>query len=167
MAEDIHGLRLLLDRIGQMEQDVRHADRVLRVAGELVVTSVHKNFQQEGRPKKWTPLRPATIAARRRGKGRGGVKILQENIHLLGGIHKEVVAGGVKIATSPLPYARRQHFGYVGSMKMGWDRRAGRPTKSGGPGRGHAFTPARPYLMIQPEDITDIGNVFRRHIARK
>jgi phage virion morphogenesis protein len=151
MADDIQGLRLLLDRIQQMEHDVRHADRALAVAGELVVTSVQKNFQQEGRPQHWSPLAPATLRARRKGRGRGGPKILQDTKRLAGGIHKQVVSGGVKIATAPLAYARRQQLGY-----------------EGGSGPGHAKTPARKYLMLQiPEDVNAIGDVFRRHIARK
>lgn len=151
MAEEIQGLRLLLNRIQEMERDVRDADRALAVAGEYVVGSIQRNFQQEGRPQRWPGLAASTIAGRRRGKGRGGIKILQDTRRLGGGIHKQVVGGGVKIATSPLPYARRQQEGYPG-----------------GKGRGHSKTPARKYLMLQvPEDVNEIGNIFRRHIARR
>ena len=150
MPEDIQGLRLLLDRIQQLEQDVRSADRALNVAGEIVVTSIHKTFQVEGRPEHWTPLAPATLARRRKGKGRGGSKILQDTKRMLGGVHKEVISEGVKIATSPLAYAARQNFGYPG-----------------GTGPGRSKTPARPYLVVQPEDWIDIRKVFERHIARK
>jgi phage gpG-like protein len=155
MAEDIQGLRLLLDRVSEMERDVRDADRLLKVAGEMLVTSVRKNFEHEGRPIHWSPLRPATIAGRRKGRGRGGHKILQDTGILIGGIHKEVVAEGVKIATSPLPYARRQQEGYDPGGKL--DRL----------GRRQSKTPARIYLLFQPEDVVEIGTMFKRHIARK
>ncbi|HEY6232808.1 MAG TPA: phage virion morphogenesis protein [Pyrinomonadaceae bacterium] len=153
MPEDIQGLKLLLDRIREMERDVRHADRALAVAGEYGVGSVQRNFEAEGRPQHWSPLAPATIRGRRKGRGRGGPRILQDTRRLAGGVHKQVVSEGVKIATSPLAYARRQQEGYDPAGKKG---------------PGQVKTPARKYLMLQePEDIVEIGKIFRNHIARK
>jgi phage gpG-like protein len=158
MAEDIQGLRPLLNRIQQLEQDVRSADRVLNVAGEIGVTSIHRTFQQQGRPRPWSPLAPATIERRRKGKGRGGARILQDTKNMLGGIHKEVVGGGVKIVTSPASVqAARQNFGYPPGGTG--------PIKGASP--GHARTPAREFMLLQPEDFVDIRKVFERHIARK
>lgn len=153
MAEGIEGLNQLLRRIGQMATDVKHVERPLNEAGEYLVGSVKKNFLAGGRPKKWTPLAPSTLRARRHGKGRGGAKILIDKADLMNSIDKRAVDSGggpgVQVGTGKIQ-ARRQQLGYPG-----------------GPGRGHAHTPARTFLMVQPEDVIKIGSIFERHIARK
>jgi len=152
--EGIEGLNRLLSRLGQMATDIRHVERPMRVAGEIAVRSIHKNFEEQGRPQRWTPLSPRTLASRRRGRGRGGVKILTDKGLMKAAVHADLVSEGgeaaVKVGLKKVQ-AARHHFGY-----------------SGGKGRGHSKTPARPFLMLQePEDVVDIGNVFRRHIARQ
>lgn len=150
MAEDIQGLGRLLKRVEQLATDTRHVERPLNAAGQLIVTSVEKNFQEQGRPEKWTPLSPRTIGARRRGRGRGGPRILIDSARLKNSVTHKLVAGpGVKVGTNAI-YARRQHFGYPG-----------------GEGRGKAKTPARPFLMVHKEDIRDIAEIFRRHLERR
>ena len=59
----------------------------------------------------------------------------------------KVMTDGVAVGTNVI-YGPRQHFGYPG-----------------GSGRGRSKTPARPFLMFQDEDIRDIGEIFKRHIA--
>jgi phage gpG-like protein len=150
MPEGIEGLSSLLRRIEQMATDTKHVERPLNEAGEYLVGSIKKNILVGGRPQKFTPLSPRTIAARRKGRGRGGPKILIDRGRLLGSIQKSTTTDGVRVGTNVI-YARRQHFGY-----------------EGGPGRGHSKTPKRPFvLMQQPEDVIKIGNIFERHIARK
>lgn len=148
--EDIQGLRLLLNRIAEMAHDVRHADAALKAGAQVAVTSINRNFDVQGRPP-FKGLSQSTLAGRRRGRGRGGPKILQDTGRLKGSIHATPPTGGsVKIATNVV-YAARQHYGYPG-----------------GTGPGHSKTPARPYMMLQePEDIRAIGEIFKRHIARK
>jgi len=150
MAEGFEGVDRALRRIGQMATDVKHVERPLSEAGEYLVGSVKKTILVGGRPKKFPPLAPSTLAARRKGRGRGGPKILIDTGRLLASLEKTVTTDGVRVGTNVI-YARRQHFGYPG-----------------GPGRGHSRTPARPFmLMQQPEDVVKIGSIFERHIARK
>lgn len=149
MAEGIEGLDRLLKRIGQMATDTKHVERPLNAAGEYLVGSVKQNFRAGGRPKKWTPLAPSTLRRRRRGKGRGGAKILIDTAKMMNAVDKRVSTAGVSVGLNAVQ-ARRQHSGYPG-----------------GPGPGHAHTPARPFLLIQPEDVVKIGSIFERHIARK
>lgn len=150
MPEGIEGLNQLLRRIGEIATDVKHVERPLNEAGEYMVGSVKKNILVGGRPNKFTPLAASTIAGRRKGRGRGGPKILIDRGRLLASVQKSVTTDGVRIGTNVV-YAARQHFGYPG-----------------GSGRGHAKTPARPFLLIQrPEDVNAIGKIFIRHIARK
>lgn len=150
MADEIQGLGRLITRIGQMATDTRHVERPLKAAGVYMLGSVEKNFQQQGRPKKWSPLKPSTLGSRRKGRGRGGAKILIDTAKMKNQIAFKVHSEGVEVGLNAIQ-ARRQHFGY-----------------SGGTGPGHSKTPARPFLLVQePEDVTEIGNIFRRHIARK
>ena len=150
MAEGFEGLNQALTRIGQMATDVKHVEQPLKEAGEYLVGSVKRTILVGGRPKKFAPLAPSTIAGRRKGRGRGGPKILIDRGRLLASIEKTVTTDGVRIGTNVI-YAARQHFGYPG-----------------GPGRGHAHTPSRKFmLMQQPDDVVKIGSIFERHIARK
>lgn len=107
--------------------------------------SIERNFQASGRPKKWKPLAESTLERR---KGRSP-KILIDSSHLKNSMSDRLTSDGVEVGTNVI-YAKRQHFGYPG-----------------GSGRGHSKTPARPFMLLQEEDIRDIGEVFKRHIARK
>jgi phage gpG-like protein len=150
MAEGIEGLGRLASRLGQLATDTRHVEKPLGEAGEYLIGSVKKTFYAQGRPQKWTPLAPSTLRSRRKGKGRGGPKILMDTLRMMNALDKRVTPAGVAVGLNAAQ-ARRQHFGYPG-----------------GTGRGHSRTPARPFLMLQdPEDVTAIGKIFSRHIARK
>ena len=139
----------MLRRIGEIATDVKHVERPLNEAGEYLVGSVKKTLLVGGRPKKFAPLAPSTIAARRKGRGRGGPKILIDRGRMLASIQKSVTTDGVRVGTNVV-YAARHHYGY-----------------KGGPGRGHSRTPARPFMEMQrPEDVIKIGHIFERHIAR-
>jgi phage gpG-like protein len=106
-----------------------------------MLASIRKNFAVGGRPK-WTPLAAST---RRRKKG-GGI-LIGESKKLSGGF-KPVKKGNSVSVENDVIYGPRQNFGY-----------------KGGTGRGHSKTPARRFVMFQPEDIDDIGKIFRQHIA--
>lgn len=150
MADDIQGLNQLLRRMSQLATDTRHVESALRAAGAYLVDSIEKNFEQQGRPKKWSPLSPATLRRRRKGRGRGGPKILIDTAKMKNAIDYKVHSEGAEVGLNVVQ-ARRQHFGY-----------------EGGSGRGHSRTPARPFVLVQdPQDIVEIGNIFRRHVARR
>lgn len=150
MADDIQGLTRLLGRMSRVATATRHVESALHAAGAYMVGSVEKNFQQQGRPKKWTPLAPATLKRRRKGRGRGGPKILIDTAKMKNQVGFKVHSEGVEVGLNAVQ-ARRQHFGYQGR-----------------PARGHSATPARPFLLLQePEDIKEIGEIFRRHIERR
>lgn len=148
--EGIQGLGRLLDRIGQMATDTRHVERALKTAGTHMLGSIEKNFQQQGRPKRWSALAPSTLAGRRKGRGRGGPRILIDTAKMKNQIGFKVHSKGVEIGLNAVQ-AARQHFGYAG-----------------GSGPGQSKTPARPFLLVQDaEDIRAVGEIFRRHIARR
>jgi phage gpG-like protein len=169
MSEGFEGFEQVVRRIHQLATDVRHVERPLNAAGEYVVGSIKRNFFAEGRPRKWTPLAPSTLRGRRKGKGRGGAKILTDMGHLRDSITKSVSTDGVKIGTNAVQ-AARQHYGYGGGVgafsgKTAQGKAIGGRTFGGG--RGHSPTPARPFMMLQPEDIEKIGKIFGGYIAHK
>ena len=149
MADDIQGFSRLIKRLGQLAIDTRQTEKPLRAAGAIAIGSIQKNFDEQGRPEKWTPLSPRTLGRRRKGRGKGGPKILIDTARLKNSIGFKLVEGpGVMIGTNVI-YARRQHFGYPG-----------------GKGRGRARTPARPFLMLHGEDIRKIDEIFTRHVKK-
>src|SRR5216684_484387 len=94
MAEGIDGLSQVVSRIGRMATDIKRPEHALKAAGEYLVGSVKRTILAGGRPKPFTPLAASTIAARRKGKGRGGAKPLMNFGNLLASIGEEPVSSG-------------------------------------------------------------------------
>jgi phage gpG-like protein len=86
------------------------------------------------------------FTARFRREERGG-KILIQDRRLLRSIKYKVYPEAVEIGSN-LVYAARHQFGY-----------------KGGSGRGRSTTPARPYLVVLPEDELEIAHILETHIA--
>lgn len=161
MAEDgVQGLSGLIRRIHQLKSDTRNTERAMAAAGAYMLGSIEQNFRAQGRPQKWQKLAASTLAARARRNSRrrkanratGCPQILIDKGRMKNQIGFKVIGGGVGVEVGlNARQARRQHFGYPG-----------------GAGRGHSPTPARPFLLVQREDVEYIGGtIFRRHIARE
>lgn len=151
---DIQGLEKLLNRLGEIALDTSHTEKPLRAAGAYMLGSIEKNFQEQGRPKRWDPLSPRTIAGRRKGRRKkGGPKILINSARLKNSMSVKLVEGPAAAVGTNVVYAPRHHFGYDPGAKKG---------------RGQTKTKARPFVMFQdPEDFDAIGRIFQRHIARQ
>lgn len=111
----------------------------LKVMGSAVVSSVQENFLQEGRPKKWKPLSQKTLSLRRA----GAVHILRVKGMaggLMGSIHYNTEPKRVLISASK-DYAEMHQFG--NSM---------------------LHVPARPYMMIQKEDLEEIKIMLAEYV---
>ena len=80
-------VKALLKKAGNKTKNLRIP---LKRCGILMLGSIDKNFRAEGRPKRWAPLSPMTIAMRRK-KGRGA-KILQDTGMGKGSMTYEVVS---------------------------------------------------------------------------
>ena len=135
-------------QVKQLAADMKHVERPLRAAGTLMLGSIEKNFKAQGRPTKWEKLKTATVSRRRKGRGKGKGQILIDTARLKNSHAMTVNTDGVEVGTNVID-APRHHFGYPG-----------------GTGRGRSKTPARPFVMFQEEDVRDIGEIFKRHIAR-
>ena len=150
MSAAITGITQVLNRFLIIESSLKNLDPAFKAAGVYMLGSIERNFKEQGRPQKWQALAPATLAARRQGKGKGGAKILIDEGLLKGSITTadamRTTSDSMVIGTNKIQ-AARMHFGYPG-----------------GEGRGHSKTPARPFLLFQDEDVDAIETIFNRHI---
>ncbi|MDA2916450.1 phage virion morphogenesis protein [Nitrospinae bacterium AH_259_B05_G02_I21] len=113
----------------------------LRAGGVHMMGSIRRNFKVGGRPKKWTPLKPATLKAKA-----PKTKILIDSARLMGSITFKVGRDRLDVGTN-LIYARIHQRG-------------------GQAGRGLATTiPARPYSIFQESDVRVIGRFIGEHLA--
>lgn len=143
---------------------------VMREIGSIVRTSVVKNFEVGGRysevgsvkggSKKWQPLSVSTLFARparqivgKRGRFLASFerklmnrKILFKQGLLLGSINYQAAADSVRIGPHRV-YAAIHQFG----------GRAGRGKK--------VKIPARPYLVVQDEDLAEMKAAITRHLS--
>ncbi|MDP3014247.1 MAG: phage virion morphogenesis protein, partial [Candidatus Subteraquimicrobiales bacterium] len=133
----------------------------MRLIGQIIRNSVVKNFMEGGRPQKWKPHAEATImggirkkdfkkkgglrvaASRRLSKG----KVLVDTARLQNSIKSKAFKDRAEIGTKVI-YAAIHQFG-------------------GKAGRGHKVNvPARPFLMVQGEDWTEIRAALTDHILK-
>ncbi len=158
MAEksEFGGLDHLNKRLGEIAANARTVKRPLISSAVYMLGSIEKNFQAQGRPRKWSPLNPRTLASRRKRKAtaggdrqvRRGSRILIDTVRLKNSMSFNVEDESAEIGTNVV-YAARHHFGYPG-----------------GKGRGRSKTPARPFLLVQAEDIRKIEEIFSRHLRK-
>jgi len=166
-------VKALLKKAGNKAKDLRVP---LKRCGILMLRSIDKNFRAEGRPKRWTPLSPMTIAMRRK-KGRGA-KILQDTGHGKGSIVYKVVSNQKVQIGTPLDYMRKHQEG--GSIKI--PARDIYPVKARvlhwvDPDTGEdvfamhvhqkartAKIPQRKFLLFQEEDKTNIVKIFTEYL---
>jgi phage virion morphogenesis protein len=115
---------------------LRDRSSLLAALAGPALEAVRENFRAGGRPTPWAPLAESTL----RRRGRGATPLLDTG-RLLGSIEARV-RGGRLVLSTDLPYAAIHQFG----------GRAGR--------RGAAKIPARPYLVLPPEDIRRLAGVL-------
>lgn len=119
----------------------------MAIIGETVLASIHENFDAGGRPEKWEPLAPSTIAERvRKGKWPGRI-LVRTGVSggLLGSISYKAFPDKVVVSANK-KYAAIHHFG-------------------GKAGKGHsADIPARPFMMVQDEDMEEMQEALLNYI---
>jgi len=166
-------VKALLKKVGNKAKDLRIP---LKRCGILMLRSIDKNFRAEGRPKRWAPLSPMTIAMRRK-KGRGA-KILQDTGHGKGSIVYKVVSNQKVQIGTPLDYMRKHQEG--GTIKI--PTRDIYPVKARvlhwvDPKTGEdvfamhvhqkartAKIPQRKFLLFQEEDKKNIVKIFTEYL---
>lgn len=165
-------------KLRRLDERMTNMTPFFQEVGEIIRTSVVKNFEEGGRyrspgdwrggSRKWRPLSSVTLfgqteglgGKRRKGGGffkksgglskrgerrLGGKKILIDSGALLNSINWQADRQGVEIGTNRV-YAAIHQFG-------------------GKAGRGHKVTiPARPYLVVQEEDLDQINDVLEDYL---
>ena len=128
--------------LSRMQQNLSDLTPAMQVVGETIRTSVVKNFEDGGRPTSWKPLAPATL----KGSKGGGI------------LRRQGMAGGLMGSIKYRAYSDRA---VVGTNKI-----YGAIHQLGGKaGRGRKVTiPARPFLMVQDEDWSEIRHALNAFI---
>jgi len=164
-------VKALLKKAGNKAKDLRIP---LKRCGILMLRSIDKNFRAEGRPKRWAPLSPMTIAMRRK-EGKGA-KILQDTGHGKGSIVYKVVSNQKAQIGTNLGYMKIHQEG--GSIKI--------PARDIYPVKAKALhfviggedifvkhvhqkarivkIPQRKFLLFQEEDKKNIVKVFTEYL---
>jgi|CXWL01.1.fsa_nt_gi phage virion morphogenesis protein len=163
ITTDTTGATLMLGKLGTA---VKNWNVPLRAFGRILVRSITENFEAEGRPKPWKPLAMATLFSRlgvgrlvgKRGKALkraqqrlANVMILQDSGVLKNSQRAEVSNNTLRVGpTGPAAiYGRIHQFG-------------------GKTGRGKKITiPARPFLVVQDEDLTELKDLVSDHIEKQ
>lgn len=129
----------------------------LNTIGEIILSSVEENFAREGRFEsagswrggntRWADLAASTKAARAKQGKWPGQKLQMSQGGLAASISKVVKGNAVTVGTNKA-YGAIHQFG-------------------GQAGRGRKVTiPARPFLVVQDEDVEDIMDVLDKYISK-
>lgn len=147
-------LAIIARDVDKLGLDIRSFREPLRRAvQQVMIPSFQKNFDVGGRPA-WEPLSDATLEMRRRGlhKGKGGTKPLD----LTGTLKRNMSYMSIWTFTSD--YAAitdlPQRIWYGKAQQAGF--------------RTFFITaPARPFVIMQPEDEEAVARVFDTYIAER
>lgn len=146
----------------------------LKRCGIVMMRSFAMNFQQEGRPSKWKPLSPNTVAGRRKGSSR----VLQDTGRLRMSLTARTASGNIYKLTpnslvmgTNLSIAQYHQYGtkpYTITAKRAKALRI--PTPDGIIFRKqvrHPGLPARPFVLIQRQDEREMVNIFADYLEGK
>jgi phage virion morphogenesis protein len=147
----------VLARLKKIRAAGQRLPGVLSTIGEILISSAEENFLRGGRYEsagsfrggntRWDDLAESTKAARAK-KGKWPGQKLQVSGILAASINKTVTKNDVTVGTN-MAYARIQQHG-------------------GMAGPGHKVKiPARPFLVIQDEDVEEIMAIVARHISKQ
>lgn len=145
ISVDDREIRSLLSRFQARLRDLTPA---MKIVGEIVQTSVLRNFEAGGRPQKWAPLKASTILQRLRQGHWPGQILVRHGVSggLMGSISYRAYNDRAVVSANK-KYAAIHQFG----------GKAGRGLK--------ANIPARPYLLIQDADWTEIQRALSEYLS--
>lgn len=130
-------------RLTKVQTGLVNKRPLMRQLGEIAHASITENFEVGGRPR-WKALAPSTI------KRKGHDRILIGKTGNLSRITMQ--PGDTEVTLGTNPAARK----YAAIHQYG-----------GRAGRNHsAIIPARPYMLLQREDDTEMRATIRRYVLR-
>ncbi|MDH5524451.1 MAG: phage virion morphogenesis protein [Desulfobulbaceae bacterium] len=134
--------RDVMQNLGAMIQRIEHPKDAYEIIGEIATVSILRNFEVGGRPQAWEPLKQVTLDQK------NGSKILME----------QGMAGGL---AGSINYKAKSD-----KVLIGTNKKYGAIHQFGGQaGRGKKVTiPARPYLVLQDEDWTEMAEALKDYI---
>ena len=165
----------LSDTLVRLHRGLTDVEKPMRRVGVYMISSIHKNFDAQGRPVKWAGLSPMTKSLRRSGVGPGGMLILQDTGALRNSITYTLEGrDSLRVGTN-LEYAKKLHFGGVNVMSAHTERvKSHSRTYKTGTSKVKSFSrrvprreykvPARPFILIQDSDVPVIEKIFIDHI---
>lgn len=144
-----------------VQNRILHLQPFFALGIERLKNSIMKNFEEQGRPKRWKPLAEATLLA---GGGYRGRRFTQAGSaskgfqrHLAG---RQILIKSGMLRNSINGEATNRE-GIVGSNMV----QAALLHYGGNAGRGlKVFVPARPYVMIQDEDRAQLKLDLKRWV---
>lgn len=158
---DDNEVRRTLARMRRAAIDMRPAFR--EISDEMLL-SVKRNFEEEGRPNKW-------------GKSRRAAKESGQTLSDKGDLRNSFtyqITGARLLVGTAVRYAAAHHFGIDKNITVPSHRRLvkkafGKPLKFPvwSQVRTHTFNPklpARPFMMIQENDKTQILRILQKHL---
>lgn len=120
-----------------LSRRLQHPEALLASAAPIVARAIERNFAQEGRPLPWPPLSPAY--ARWKERFYPGRKILERTGRLRRSIHT-AVEGNALVVSTDVPYAAAHQFGTT-------------------------VIPARPFLVLTPQDKQEVAQALADALA--
>jgi len=101
----------LMNIVNKKRESIHNISPLLKKISTVLYSSVMQNFVEQGTDKeKWKPLSPVTIVMRRKGKGSGSPKILQDTGFLRRSIFPSSTQTEAMVSTN-VPYAVIHQFG--------------------------------------------------------
>ena len=160
-------INILLEGIAATLKTLKPA---MQIIGETVRTSIMRNFRAQGRPDAWQPSKRAVAESGQTlsltGRLRNSFTVQADNT-------SAIVGTNTAYAITHHFGARKGEFGTVVAGVRSHVRRlaSGKTAKVSAHARRVTIPfgniPARPFMMVQPEDWTEIRSALIAHIARK
>lgn len=151
-------------RLARMRRYAMDLQPAFREIGEELLLSVKRNFEEEGRPDRWKKSRRAAAENGQTLSDKGTLR----NSFTYRATGSRLVLG------TAVQYAAAHHFGLDKPVTVPAHRRLvktafGKPLKFPvwAQVRAHTFNPkitARPFLMIQENDRSNILRILQRHL---
>lgn len=110
-AKGEHGTAQLQGKFKSLATRLKNRRAMMNRIGVQLLNAVALTFREEGHEgKPWSPLKPRTLARRRKGKGRGRGRILEDTGELRRSFTSQTTNDEVRVGT-PKIYAPTHEFG--------------------------------------------------------